>query len=353
MEKSKKSAGKSADAVDKFRRDISEGAPGTLYILHGEERYLRDRTLESLRAILPGGSSDFNYRRLEWKRAAADDIYAAVNTPPASCERTIVEVRDFDLFGASETDRRTLCDIFSDMPGYVCLVFVYDTADYKSDGRMEIARAIKKYAQVVEFGPQDAPRLSKWVTTHFRRLGKNISGGDALYLIGQTDGYMASLSGEIGKLAAYVAGETITRRDIDAVVAPTPDAAAFQLTDAIARGNYNTAAEKLDALLRMREPPHKLIYIISMKMRQLLTARLCLDRGLGADKLAEICGVKQEFQARNLLAAARAIPLEECRCAVLYCARTAYAMNSGGDYEAELIKLLPRLALRRLARTRE
>jgi DNA polymerase-3 subunit delta len=338
---------KSGEAVEKLRRDIDAGAPGTLYILHGEERYLRDRTLESLRAILPDGVNGFNYRRFEWKRATVSDIRAAVDTPPAFADRTVIEVRDFDLFGADSNDRDALCAIFEDMPEYACLVFVYDTLEYKPDGRMALGRAIKKYARSVEFAAQDETRLAKWVTVHFKRLGKLIDARAANYLIALTDGYMASLNSEIGKLAAYVTSDTVTRQDIDAVVTPSPEAVAYQLTDAVARGDFDSAAAILDTLLRMREAPHKLIFNISLKMRQLLAARVCVENGLGSAKLSEMCGIRFEFQARGLMSAARSISLGECRDAVLYCSQTALAMNSGSDHEAQLITLLPRLALRR------
>ncbi|MDR1589786.1 MAG: DNA polymerase III subunit delta [Oscillospiraceae bacterium] len=342
---------KARQSVEKFRAEIGAGAPVGLYVLHGEERYLRDRTLESLRAIIPDNLASFNYRRFEWKSAAADDIFAAVNTPPAFAERAIVEVRDYDMFGAGESDRQTLCEIFADLPEYICLVFVYDTVEYKPDGRTALGKAIKKYAQVVEFGSQDEARLTKWITAHFRKLGKSIDARAAGYLVELTDGYMASLNSEIGKLAAYVKSDSVTRADIDNIVTPSPEAFAYQMTDAIARGDYDAAARVLDTLLRMREPPHKLIFTISLKMRQLLAARVCADNGLGTGRLAELCGIKFEFQARTLLSAARSMSLRECRDAALYCAQTAYAMNSGGDGEDELIKLMARLALRRRGKT--
>ncbi|MDR2356482.1 MAG: DNA polymerase III subunit delta [Oscillospiraceae bacterium] len=338
---------KARQSVEKLRAEIGAGVPGGLYILHGEERYLRDRTLESLRATIPDAASGFNYRRFEWKSAEADDIFAAVNTPPAFSERTLVEVRDYDMFGADEGDRRTLCEMFEDLPEYVCLVFVYDTLEYKPDGRTALGKAVKKCARVVEFGAQEETRLIKWIAAHFKRLGKTIDAREARYLLELTDGYMAGLNSEIGKLSAYARSDSVTRADIDDIVTPSPEAFSYQMTDAMTRGDYDAAAGILDTLLRMREPPQKLIFIISLKMRQLLAARVCAARGLSSAQLSDLCGIKFEFQARGLLSAARRVSLDECRAAVLCCAQTAYAMNSGGDGEDELIKLLARLALRR------
>jgi DNA polymerase-3 subunit delta len=345
-----KNAEAALQSVETFRQDISDGKPRRLYVLHGEERYLRDRMLESLRALLTGGFADFNHRRLAWKRATVESIRAAVDTPPAFSEYTVVEARDFDFSGAGEADRRALCELFADLPEYVCLVFVFDTLEYKPDGRTALGKALKKYASVVEFGPQDETKLVKWVTAHFKRLGKSISASDARHLIGMTDGYMAGLCNDIELLASYAPSGAVTAADIDAVVTPTTEAFIYNLTDALARGDYGSAAGILDTLLRMREPPHKLIYSISLKMRQLLAARVCLENRQNAAQLAKMCDIRFQFQANNLMSSARSVTLDECRDAVASCARAAYAMNSGG--EDELIKLLLTLSVSRQTRAR-
>ncbi|MDR2665512.1 MAG: DNA polymerase III subunit delta [Oscillospiraceae bacterium] len=344
-----KNAAAARQSVETLRQDISEGKPRRLYVLHGEERYLRDRMLESLRALLKGGSADFDHRRLAWKKATVEGIRAAVDTPPAFSEYAIIEARDFDFSGAGESDRLSLCRLFADLPEYACLVFVFDTLEYKPDGRTALGKALKKYACVVEFGLQDEAKLVKWVAAHFKRLGKSISAADAKHLIGMTDGYMAGLCNDIEILASYTAGSAVTSDDIDAVVTPTTEAFTYNLTDALARGDYDSAAVVLDTLLRMREAPHKLIYSISLKMRQLLAARVCLENRQNAAQLAKMCDIRFQFQANSLMSSARSITLDECRDAVSFCAQAAYAMNSGGG-EEELIKLLPRLAISRQTR---
>jgi DNA polymerase-3 subunit delta len=333
-----------------MREAIKIGKPGRLYVLHGEERYLRDRTLESLRALIPAGAEGFDYRRFEWKKATASHIRAAVDTPPAVSEIALVEVRDYDMFDprvAGESDRRQLCEMFGNMPEYACLVFVFDTEDYKPDGRTALAQALKKYAATVNFTRQETPKLVKWTRGHIRRLGADISPQDAAYLVGRTDGYMAAIHGEVVKLASYADGGVISRGDIDAVTAPSPESAAYQLTDAMTRGDFNGAGAVLSDLLRMRESPHKLIYGISVKMRQLLAARILLNIGRGERELMELCDIRLAFQAAGLIGAGRRVTLEECRLAVRFCAETALAMNTGADAEGELVKLLARLAVLR------
>jgi DNA polymerase-3 subunit delta len=342
----KKTQTDTVDALDALRKDIAAGSPRRLYVFHGAERYLAEHYMRELRSLLcPGGTSDFNYRRYEGKGLRADELAAACETLPVFSARTLVEVRDYDIFGADEAERETLAALFDDLPDYVCLVFFYDVLEYAPDGRLKkLASALKKEASVVEFRAQEQSRLIKWIGRHFAEAGKTIDTPTAEYLAFTTGGLMTSLDTEIEKLSSYVRGETVTRGDIDAVVTPALDAVSWKLTDSIVGGRFDDAARILADLLSMQEPPHKLIYSITLKLRQLMAARVLLDRSLGEEDLMRICGMKFGFQARILLKSARSTTPERCARFVLLSADTAYRMNTGGDPESLLTELLIRLA---------
>ena len=52
----------------KLKKDLSAGTPGQLYLLHGEETYLRDYYLGKLREkVLAGGLEEFNFHPIAAK----------------------------------------------------------------------------------------------------------------------------------------------------------------------------------------------------------------------------------------------------------------------------------------------
>jgi len=323
---------------------IAAGKPEKFYILHGEERYLLDHALGMLRKLLcPDGLDSFNYKRFDGGSLTVGELDEAVNTMPSFAERTLVEIHDLDIFKDGQKDKYK--QILSDLPDYVCLVIIYDTIPYKPDARVKINAQILGCASVAEFVIQEHSKLTAWINRHFAAAGKKITAQDSEYLALITGGYMSSLYGEIGKIAAYAKDEKIARADIDAVVIPVLDTVAYKLTDAIAARDHLKAMSILDELFQMREPPHKLIYSISLKMRQALAARICLDNGSGVTELMVLCGIKEEWKARPLLETARRMTLAECRSAVLACAETAYELNSSPEPEARMIELITKLAL--------
>ena len=70
-------------------------------------------------------------------------------------------------------------------------------------------------------------------------------------------------------MGAYARGRRVTRADIDAVATPQLDTVVFQMTDAIAAGNFDKAASVLGDLLHLQEAPIKLLAVLGRQLRQL------------------------------------------------------------------------------------
>nr|WP_297036960.1 signal recognition particle protein [uncultured Enorma sp.] len=114
-------------------------------------------------------------------------------------ERTLVRVDDVDLFKQPEGAREQYAAILSDIPDYCCVLFVYDTVEFKINGTMKkLAAAVKEHAQILSFGKQSERDLCSWITRHFRAHGKSVTDELCQYLIFRTDGLMTTLGGEIG-----------------------------------------------------------------------------------------------------------------------------------------------------------
>ena len=326
-----------------FTKSLSSGNVGSFYIFHGQERYLLEGSLKGLRAKLcPDGLDSFNYKRFDGKTLSAEELEDAIDTLPAFADRTLIEIHDYDIFKSAQKER--LCVVFSDLPDYVCVIFIYGAIEYKPDGRKKTDKEILKYANVIKFNAQDQDRLVDWILRHFHDAGKKISKSNAEYIASLTGGLMTRLNGEIEKAAAYAKAEFVTRKDIDAVVTPVLDAVAFRLADAIVSGDNAGALRLLAELLQMREQPHKLLYLISLRMRQLLAARVFIDSNRGSSELMQICDIRFDFIARNLMGTAKSTTLAYCRQAVLHCSEVALELNSTAEPESRLIELVTKLA---------
>ncbi len=324
----------------RLREDLKAGTPRALYAFYGQERFLLEDCLKRLRALVAPGTEGFNHHRLRGKGLDMSALREAVDALPAFSERTLTEIEDMDFSKLSDGDRKELADILSDIPDYATVVFVFDTAEYKLDGRVKVNQAIKKRMTEVEFCPMDELSLTKWLAKGFAAGGKRVTRDAARELIAMTGGLMTGMRTEVEKLISYVPGEAVDVKDIRAIVTPVPEAAAWELTDAIILGRRDEALERLAELYKMNEAPNKISFYISLKLRQLLMAKICLENGAGTKALMGLADIRFEFQARALMDAAKRTDKARCARMVRMASRAALDMNSTSRDGEEILTML-------------
>ena len=334
-------------AYEKLKTDLRAGTVGTGYLFYGAESYLRQHSLEALRkALVPEAFAEFNYHRMEGKDVTVQAIADAAEAMPMLAERTLVEVTDLDLFRLGEDQREKLIALLEDIPPHCCLVFVYDTLEYKPNRTLKkLMKAVTEHLEAVEFRPAGGSELTAWVARRFRALGKDIDRPAAEYLIFTCGDLMAGLIPEIEKIASYAKGTSITQKDIDAVADPILSAEVFKLTDAVVQGRSDQAASILGDLLKMQTEPILILAALGSQLRRLYTARMALDSGKDKHWLMELWEMKYDYPARALLTAARQTTAEWCAGAVRQCQVLDQRMKSerGMDPAGELKLLLVRL----------
>lgn len=333
-------------AYKELQNDLKAGTLKNLYAFMGEEGYLLKYCLGELRKRIPKGTEQFNHRRFDGKSMSVNELAEALDALPVFSETTLTEIWDYDFSRISEETRNSLYSVLSDIPDYARVVFIFDTVEFKLDGRIKQNAAIKKLFTQVEFNVQEQGELAGWIKRHFKALGKSIGREAAEHLAFITGGLMTTLDTEIEKLAAYCKGEEVTVRDIDAVVTPALDAAVYELTDSMMRGNFDLAFKKLGELLAMNEPPHKIHYSICGKLRQLLGVKVCIKSGMAISEIMDILDIRYEFQARGLIEAARRTSMSVCKNMMRRCVDAAYMLNSSqGDGDEILSQMLVRMSL--------
>lgn len=346
-----KKAPKSNEAFQKLKADLSAGTPGCAYIFYGEESYLREYYLGELRKkLVPAGFEEFNYHKLEGKDLTVQSLVEMAEAMPMMAERTLIVVTDFDLFKLNEEQREKLIAFFDDIPPYACVVFVYDTLEYKPNKTVKkLYKAVSDHVSAVEFRAADNSDLVAWIARRFKALGKEIDRQTAEYLIFTCGGLMTGLVPEISKIGAYAKGKAITQKDIDAVADPVLSAEVFKLSDAVLQGNYDLATSILGDLLKMQTEPIMILAALGSQLRRIYTARMAIDSGRDRYWLMELWDMKSDYPAKLLLNAAKRTTADWCADAVKMCQVLDRRMKSekGIDAAGELKLLLVRLGARR------
>lgn len=328
-------------ALQQLKTDLKTGLLKTFYVLYGEESYLRECYEKLLvKKLTDGPAGDFNYHRFTAETLTPEALAEAVEAMPMMAERTLVQIDDVDLFRQPEAQRELYRSILEDIPDYCCVVFVYDTVEFKINGQMKkLAQTFHSRAQLVEFSRRSERELCDWIARQLRKHDKTIQSALCEYLIFITDGMMSTLGGEIEKIAAYAAAQQVQKSDIDAVVTPALSAQTFDISNAIAAGDYALALEKTQTLFAMQESSIGILGAIGAQLRRLYYAKCITASGKGQQALMQLTGM-QSYAAGRTISAAGKLSIAFCRRAVELCLIADEQMKSSYDEPERILELL-------------
>ncbi|MCI2058259.1 MAG: DNA polymerase III subunit delta [Oscillibacter sp.] len=346
----KKKTGQDA-GLQRLKSDLQSGTLKNAYIFYGEESYLREYYLHQIKStLIPAACEEFNCHILDGRTLTAQALLEMAEAMPMMAEHTLIAAEDFDLFRLPEEQREKLILLLEDLPPYCCLIFVYDTVEYKPNRTVKkLCAAIDRHVECVEFRVQDNSNLVPWVIRHFKSLDRNIDRQTAEYLIFTCGSLMTGLMPEIQKIAAYTRGKTVTAKEIDAVADPVLSAEMFRFTDAVVQGNYDGAAVLMAELLTMQTDPLKITAALGMQLRHIYTARLAIDAGKDRYWLMELWQPRSDYSVRLWMRAAEKTTTQWCADAVKQCQVLDRRLKSqrGADGAQELKLLLVRLGAQR------
>lgn len=134
-----------------------------------------------------------------------------------------------------------------DIPDWCTVVITLPTG-MEPDGRLSFIKQLKSAGKAVNFTAQTGTPLNNWIARRFEANGKRIDRDAVDRLVFLSGDLMNRLIPEIAKICGYVPGDRVTAQDVEKLAHHIPEANAFQMTEEIARRNYDGAAAKLAEL---------------------------------------------------------------------------------------------------------
>lgn len=331
---------KNNTGAEQLRKDLRENTFAPLYLLYGEETYLKEQYLNALKKqVVDPAFADFNLQEFEGKALTYEQLSEAIDSFPAMAEKKLIIVTDFDLFKPPAAFSDKLPELLGDLPDYVCLVFYYNLLTNKPDSRTKLYKQLMKFACFAEFSHLTDDDLIKWITRQAKTLGCSITPDTARNLIFQCGNDMTNLVGEIEKAAAHTITNKIEKKDILAVCSPVLDAVIFDLTDAITDGKFDQAIKTVENLLAQKNNEIMIFTTILRHIQRVYAAKLCAETHAGTQQLMEMVGSKSAFYVQKLQKAAQKMPLTWLRRTASQCARADSALKSSAVNQQRLIEL--------------
>ncbi len=333
-----------------------------VYVVTGEERFLRDQVVAELRsAALGGGVAAFNEDKFTAGEVDADKVIAAARTVPMMAPKRFVLVRGLERWDASSSaggdsgsDAKVapldkLATYATTPIDSTCMVLSAD----KLDGRRKLTALAKKQGFIVTCDVLDARALPEWIVERTRAKGHAIDREVADLLAEIAGPELAYVNDAVERLALFAGvdaagkGLPITEQAVSECIARVRTADTWALVDAVGKRDLGGALRILADVYDPRDRGLPLLGALAWSIRQMAKFIAATSAGTPVDEAAKRAGVYQPFRARELAAKARAFRGKEIERWLLVLAETDLALKSSRrPADAILEDMLTRLCRR-------
>lgn len=316
-----------------LKEDLRSGNLKRVYLLCGEEDYLKNFYKNKLKsAVLPPGDT-MNLSVYGGKGIDVREVISQADTMPFFADRRLILIEDSGFFKTASSE---LADYIPRMPQETCMVFV----ENEVDKRGKLYKAVKNTGRVVEMKRQDERTLMNWVLSTLRKEKKNITSATMELFLSRTGNDMEFIEKELEKLLCYTIGrDVVTSKDVEDVCTVRTENKIFDMINAIAEKKQKKALDLYYDLLALKEPPMRILYLITRQFNLLMQVKALLAQGFDQNGAAEKLKM-QSFIVRNYARQARSFTEEELERAVKDCIEAEEAVKTGRMNDVLSVELL-------------
>ncbi len=305
-----------------LKEDIKNRQFKRIYLLTGEEAYLRNQYKRMLREALLDAEDTMNFASFEGKGADPKEIIDLAETMPFFAQHRVILIEES---GFAKNACPKLAEYVPQIPESTCIIL----SESEVDKRGKLYKAIKSKGRVVEFKRQDERTLARWVLGILKKEGRKITQEALEAFFGRAGSDMENIERELEKLLCYTMGrEAITEEDVEAVCTEQTENRIFDMVQAITEKDQRKALELYEDLLSMKEPPMRILYLITRQFNQLLLLKGLSKEGLERGEMAKKVGIPP-FALNKYLSQGRGFTERQLRGAVEDCVGMEEGIKTG------------------------
>ena len=318
--------------MQRLNQDMKTGQLNHIYLVYGEEAYLRKQYKNRLKEAIIGDDS-MNYHYYEGKGVTIGEVIDQAETMPFFSEKRLILMENTGLFkGGGEG----LSEYLKSPAQTVYFLFV----ETEVDKRSKLYKTVSAKGCAVEFGIQDENTLKRWVLGMVKRENKKISEPALNFLLEMTGTDMENIQKEMEKLFCYCMDQdAITERDIVQICTKRISSHIFDMINAIADRKQKKALELYYELLALKEPPMRILFLITRQFNLLLQVKELAGKGYQGRAIGEKVGLPG-FVAGKYVTQASRFQKEELRETVEACVEAEEAIKTGRLNDNMSVELL-------------
>ncbi|MCI8530178.1 MAG: DNA polymerase III subunit delta [Lachnospiraceae bacterium] len=319
--------------MKQINEDIKRQNFKQVYLLYGEERYLRRQYRDKLRKALSDENDTMNTHFFEGKDVPVGQIIDLAETLPFLAHRRTIFITDSGLF---KSGGEKMAEYLSSPSETTFFVFT----ESEIDKRSKLYKTVQSKGYAAEFATQDENTLKRWIAGTLAKEGKKITENTALSLLSKTGTDMDNIQMELEKLICYcMERDIVTAEDIDAICTTRISNHIFDMINAIAARQQKQALDLYYDLLALKEPPMRILFLIARQCNMLLQTKELKSKGYDNRTIASKIGVAP-FVAGKYVNQAAKFKTSTLRSAVEKCVNAEEAVKTGKINDVMSVEIL-------------
>lgn len=309
--------------MKRIAQDIKSGKFGSLYLLYGEEAYLRRQYRDNLKKALIPEDDTMNCSVYSGRDINAGEVADLAGTMPFFAERRVIIVENSGWFkGGNEQ----IAALVKALPDTTCMIFVEEEVDKR--GKLFKAVTANGYAALCEM--QDEATLRKWVMGLLKKENKLITPDALNLLLEKTGTNMENIRREVEKLVCYkYYEEGITAADVEELCITQIQNQIFDMVEAVAQKKQRQALNLYYNLLALKEAPMKILALIARQFNMLLQVKEMKSKGYQESEIAKQTGLNPYFLKKKYIPQAAQFKLPQLEAALRTCVEAEENVKTG------------------------
>ena len=245
-------------------QDIKEGTFVHVYLLYGEEAYLRKQYRDKLKCALVSPDDTMNCSIYAGKDINVNEVVDMAGTMPFFAERRVIVIENS---GWMKTGNEKMVDFLKHIPETTYMIFVEEEVDKRS----KLFKAVSSNGYAAVCDVQDENTLKKWIMGLLKKENKLITPDALNLLLDRTGTDMENIRHEVEKLICYkYEEEGITAKDVEELCTVRVQNKIFDMVEAVADKKQKQALDLYYDLLALKEAPLKILALIARQFNILL-----------------------------------------------------------------------------------
>lgn len=278
--------------------DIASGQFKNLYLLYGEEDYLKLQYRNKLLSALVNEGDDMNFTKYEDSGIDEIQVIEQAETMPFFADHRVILIENSG-FGKKMPEK--LGDYLSKIPEFTIIIFVEPTADKRG----KLYKTAKAAGRDIEINMPNESDLAKWVGGLLKEAGVQMKKEAWSQFLLMTHDSMDNMARELEKLISYVGDRgQITLEDVNAICVSRVETKIFDMINAIAAKDLRRTLDLYQDMLSAKEPPMRILYMIVRQFRQMKVIKQLSELGENITTIARKVG-SPDFAVKRTLQLAR------------------------------------------------